>query len=40
MHCSSIYREDEPREDEPPLYKLTTMPLRVLHTGITHTVYK
>jgi hypothetical protein len=31
VHCSSIYREDEP-----PLYKITIMPLKALHLLFTN----
>jgi hypothetical protein len=32
-HCSPIYKEDEP-----PSYKITIMPLKVLHTLFTNDV--
>jgi hypothetical protein len=32
-HCSSIYKEDEPA-----LYRITIMPLRVLHTLLTNDI--
>jgi hypothetical protein len=32
-HCSSIYREDET-----PLYRITIMPIKVLHTLFTNDI--